>query len=58
MKVYIQEWPHKTATIILSSGEKFFNFPSLESATNTCRDWYTNNFDVIDDTQAVVPVAE
>jgi len=40
MKLYIKEWPDKSATITMESGLILFTFSSVESAKIACRDWY------------------
>ena len=40
MKVYIKEWPNKTATLMTDNGQVIWTFSSLAEARNVCRAWY------------------
>ncbi|MGD8619973.1 MAG: hypothetical protein PVH54_12410 [Gammaproteobacteria bacterium] len=39
MRIYIKEWPNKTASIITAEGQVIWTFSSSESARQACREW-------------------
>ena len=39
MKVYITEWPNKTATILTENGEVIWSFSSVPEARQACDEW-------------------
>jgi len=39
MRIYIKEWPNKTASIITAEGQVIWTFSSYESARQACREW-------------------
>jgi hypothetical protein len=41
MRVYIKEWPNKTASIITAEGQVIWTFSSIESARQACREWHS-----------------
>jgi len=41
MKLFIKEWPNKTATIMTENGQVVWTFSSREIARHACREWFT-----------------
>ena len=41
MKVFIKEWPNKTATILTANGEVIWTFSSMAEARQACREWHS-----------------
>jgi len=39
MRIYIKEWPNRTASIITAEGQVIWTFSSSESARQACREW-------------------
>jgi hypothetical protein len=39
MRVYIKEWPNRTASIITAEGQVIWTFSSSETARQACREW-------------------
>jgi len=39
MRIYIKEWPNKTASIITAEGQVIWTFSSSESARQACQEW-------------------
>jgi hypothetical protein len=39
VKLYIKEWPNKTATLMTDNGQVVWTFSSLAEARNVCRAW-------------------
>lgn len=39
MRVYIKEWPDKTATIMTGNGLVIWTFSSTEQARQACAEW-------------------
>jgi hypothetical protein len=40
MRIYIKEWPNRTASIITADGQVIWTFSSSESARQACREWH------------------
>ena len=40
MKVYIKEWPNKTATLMTENGQVIWTFSSVAEARDVCRAWF------------------
>jgi hypothetical protein len=40
MKVFIKEWPNKTATIMTGNGQVVWTFSSVMEARKACREWH------------------
>ncbi len=40
MRVFIKEWPNKTATLITETGKVIWTFSSAEAAHTASREWY------------------
>jgi len=40
MKVYIKEWPNRTATIMTGNGQVIWTFSSMEEAHQACSEWH------------------
>ena len=40
MRVYIKEWPNRTATIISDTGQVIWTFSSTDEARRACSDWH------------------
>ena len=41
MKLFVKEWPNKTATLITENGQVVWTFGSVEEARETCKQWYS-----------------
>lgn len=41
MKVYIQEWPNRTASLLTANGQVVWTFSSTAEAEQACRDWHS-----------------
>jgi hypothetical protein len=41
MKVYIREWPNKTATILTANGQVIWTFSSVAEARQVCMEWHS-----------------
>jgi hypothetical protein len=41
MRIYIKEWPNKTASIITAEGQVIWTFSSSEAARQACREWHS-----------------
>lgn len=41
MRVYIKEWPNRTASIITADGQVIWTFSSSEAARRACREWHS-----------------
>jgi len=41
MRIYIKEWPNKTASIITAEGQVIWTFSSSETARQACREWHS-----------------
>jgi hypothetical protein len=39
MRVFIKEWPNKTATILTANGQVVWTFSSAAVARQACHDW-------------------
>jgi hypothetical protein len=39
MRIYIKEWPNKTASIITAEGQVIWTFSCSETARQACREW-------------------
>lgn len=39
MRIYIKEWPNRTASIITAEGQVIWTFSSSETARQACREW-------------------
>lgn len=39
MRVFIKEWPNKTATILTANGQVVWTFSSAAEARQACHDW-------------------
>ena len=39
MKVYIREWPNKTATVMTGNGQVVWTFSSVAEARRACLEW-------------------
>ena len=39
MRIYIKEWPNRTASIITAEGQVIWTFSSSEFARQACREW-------------------
>jgi hypothetical protein len=48
MKLFIKEWPNKTATIMTESGQVVWTFSNREIARDACRAWFTTLADKIE----------
>jgi hypothetical protein len=40
MKLFIKEWPNKTATIITENGQVVWTFSNREIARHACEQWF------------------
>jgi hypothetical protein len=40
MKLFIKEWPNKTATIMTENGQVVWTFSSREIARHACQEWF------------------
>ncbi len=40
MNFYIQEWPNKTATLMLENGTSVWTYPNVESAEAAYNEWH------------------
>jgi hypothetical protein len=43
MRVYIKEWPNKTATVMTGNGQVVWTFSSVAEARRACREWRSIN---------------
>jgi hypothetical protein len=41
MKLFIKEWPNKTATIMTETGQVVWTFSNREIARHACQEWFT-----------------
>ena len=41
MKLFIKEWPNKTATIMTENGQVVWTFSNREIARHACQEWFT-----------------
>jgi hypothetical protein len=41
MKLFIKEWPNKTATIMTETGQVVWTFSNREMARHACQEWFT-----------------
>jgi len=41
MRVFIKEWPNKTATLLTETGKVVWTFSNIEAARTACREWYS-----------------
>ena len=41
MKLFIKEWPNKTATIMTENGQVVWTFSNREIARVACQEWFT-----------------
>jgi hypothetical protein len=39
MRIFIKEWPNRTASIITAEGQVIWTFSCSESARQACREW-------------------
>jgi len=39
MRVFIKEWPNKTATIMTWNGQVIWTYSSVEEARQACEEW-------------------
>jgi hypothetical protein len=42
MKLFIKEWPNKTATIMTENGQVVWTFSNREIARHACQEWFTS----------------
>ncbi len=40
MKLFIKEWPNKTATIMTENGQVVWTFSNREIAQHACHEWF------------------
>jgi hypothetical protein len=40
MKLFIKEWPNKTATIMTENGQVVWTFSNREIARHACQEWF------------------
>ena len=40
MRIYIKEWPNRTATIMSDNGQVIWTFSSTEEARQACCEWH------------------
>lgn len=40
MRVYIKEWPNRTATIMTDTGQVIWTFSSTDEARRACMEWH------------------
>jgi len=40
MRLFIKEWPNKTATIMTENGQVVWTFSSSEKARHACQEWF------------------
>lgn len=48
MRVYIKEWPNKTATIMTENGQVVWTFNSTDQAQQACQEWLNIHAEDID----------
>jgi predicted acetyltransferase len=41
MKVFIKEWPNKTATVMTGNGQVVWTFSNVPEARRACREWHS-----------------
>ena len=41
MKVFIKEWPNKTATVMTGNCQVVWTFSSVAEARKACREWHS-----------------
>jgi hypothetical protein len=49
MRVFIKEWPNKTATILTANGQVVWTFSSAAEARQACHDWRSSVYAGKDD---------
>ena len=42
MRVFVKEWPNKTATLLTENGQVIWTFDSVALAKSACREWFSN----------------
>lgn len=40
MRIYIKEWPNRTATIMSANGQVIWTFSSTDEARQACSEWH------------------
>jgi hypothetical protein len=48
MKLFIKEWPNKTATIMTENGQVVWTFSNREIARDACQAWFTTLADKVE----------
>jgi len=48
MRLFVKEWPNKTATLMTENGQVVWTFGSVREAWQACREWCSANSEHVD----------